>query len=251
MTVHARRASLRVATGHARRAPAALHRRPVVVSSRSRTSSAVRRARTRRALPALRAAALLLALHALTLLLVGCAGDAAGPDDRRRTRFDDAVGDTLPAGSTRGYTPIDLVAAEVVEEPGTLRLTLRFTAPVVPWSRSVTNSLDGFVDFDVDRDGRTGIPSAAGEFGGASAIGAEYFLSLRDAWPGQVGLMRVADAAWFRVPAVFDGNTLELRISRSFMPDPDGAFDMAIVVGHPGSPATDFAPNRGAYSVVP
>jgi hypothetical protein len=136
-------------------------------------------------------------------------------------------------------------------DAASLVVELTFSTPVLPWSAQATGSVDGFVDIDLDQNSETGVPGAAGEFGGSAPLGAEYYLSLRDLQAGSsVSLVRVSDYTFRPVPATWRGNVLRVTIPRVLLQNDDGALRLSAVVGHPQDPATDFAPSAGYYTVT-
>ena len=163
--------------------------------------------------------------------------------------FTDPINDRV-AGEAELGAP-DIVQVSGSYDDSELTLVLIFDSPVLPWSANQLNSLDGFVDFDLDEDQSTGIPAAADEFGGNAGLGAEMYLSLRDVGGTHMTLVHAGTKQFTGVPAVFEGKTVTIRIPRTDLADDvDGRFRMAVVVGHPAHSATDFAPNDGYYTVV-
>ncbi len=177
------------------------------------------------------------------------AGGSVGGGSSANFSFTDPVNDRVAGEAELGAPDIVQVSGSYDERA--LTLVLIFDAPVVPWSANQLNSLDGFIDFDLDENESTGIPAAADEFGGNAGIGAEMYLSLRDVGGTHMTLVHAGTKQFTGVPAVFEGKTVTIRIPRSDLADDvDGRFRMALVVGHPAHPATDFAPDEGYWSVA-
>lgn len=162
--------------------------------------------------------------------------------------FSDPVNDRI-AGDA-GIGAPDIVRVSGSYDADALTIVLTFESAVVPWSANQLNSLDGFVDLDVDENAATGIPAAADEFGGRAGMGAEYYLSLRDVGGTQVTLVNVGSKQFTGVPALFEGRSVTIRVPRPALADDDGRLRMAVVAGHPATPATDFAPNEGHWTII-
>lgn len=162
--------------------------------------------------------------------------------------FTDPAGDRL-AGDDGIGSP-DIVQVSGSYDADKLVLVLMFDAAVVPWSENQLNSLDGFVDFDVDENSATGIPAAGDDYGGSAGIGADFFLNLRDVGGSQMTVMQADGKQFSVVSARFDGKTVTVEVPRSAFGDDEDGLRMSVVVGHPGSPATDIAPNDGHWTVA-
>ena len=164
--------------------------------------------------------------------------------------FADPVGDTLPGTRPGGARALDVSGVSGTISASEIVLRFEFTADVAPWSSARSNSVDGFVDFDVDENMSTGVPGAADEMGGSSRMGADYYLSLRDANGGTaVALVNTSTRAYVAVPAQFAGKTLTVRVSRALLGETDGRFRLGGIVGNGQRPLTDFVPNDGNYTV--
>lgn len=198
-----------------------------------------------RALVAL-AACLLGGLSACTIEQIG----GAGPQfEAFGFSFADPHSDTLPHVTTTSRRALDLVGVSGSVEATALAVTLTFSTPIAPWSHQATGSIDGFIDFDLDENSATGIPGAAEEYGGSAPLGADYYISLRDAEPGHVALLLPGTSQYWAVPAFWSGSEMRIRVPRTLLGDPDGHFRLSVVVGHPELSATDFAPSEGYYTV--
>lgn len=203
-------------------------------------------------------AALGLALATLTLACdnneffpTQSAGGGGGPGTGGTSAsfsFTDPAGDRLAGGDDIGSP--DVVQVSGSYDADELTIVIIFDAAVVPWSANQLNSLDGFVDFDVDENESTGIPAAADESGGNAGLGAELYLSLRDVGGTHMTLVHTGTKEFTGVPALFEGRTVTIRVPRAALGDSDGRLRMATVVGHPGTPATDFAPDEGNWTIT-
>jgi hypothetical protein len=189
----------------------------------------------------------------LALGLGACGGSAAtGPEDRAPFdfSFDDPRGDTaavspLPAGA--GHA-IDLIKVSGSVSADKVTLILEFAEPIVRWSAGAPNSLDGFVDFDVDHSSATGGGDAAeGQFG----LGADRYLDLRDNGMGRMGLVDPIAKKFVTVPFELDGTRLTIEIDRDAFGINDGTFNLGVLIGDRDRPRTDFGPDTGHYTVAP
>ena len=189
---------------------------------------------------------------ALLTALCACAAEPAGPPpfESYDFAFDDPAADTLPNSGGVTIPALDVTGVSGTVSATEIVLTLSFTTPVSMWSAAQPNSVDGFLDLDLDQDSATGIPGAAEEFGGSAPLGAEYYLSLREVMAGRIALVNVATDTYRTVPASVSGNTMRIVVPRSYLGDEDGQFHFSLVVGAPGRPATDFAPSTGYYTAA-
>lgn len=185
-------------------------------------------------------------LAALLFGAAGCGDEPSANAGITTHRFTDPAGDGV---TVEGVPPVDLVGLEVVQADDGITLVLDFAGVVTPWSRGLANSLDGYVDLDLDRDPATGRRGPPGDYPVSSAVGAEYSVLLRDRWPGQVALLRWGDDAELRVAAVFDGSRVTVRIPASRVVGLGSGMLVAAAVGHPLRSVTDVAPDGGSYSV--
>lgn len=192
----------------------------------------------------------------LMALATGCGGGPTGPGSTF-TPFDftfvDPAGDTLtptPGLPDGGPAAVDLLAVSGRVEQKRIVLNLEFASPVAPWSAGAPNSLDGFVDLDLDQSSATGLPGAGTAVGSAPNLGAEFYLDLRNPRSGRVALVEPARHRFVLVPARFAGPAVTIEIPRGELGSDDGQFRLGLVVGAPGRPITDVAPNTGNYAVV-
>jgi len=189
-------------------------------------------------------------------LVAACGGDATGPGTEPPFDFSfaDPAGDTVSATASSVPKGIDLLQVSGTVGPDEVRLVLEFAEPVVAWSAGAANSLDGFVDFDLDENPGTGIRDVSTETGsGAFDLGADFYLDLRDD-SGRLWLVDVAERRFSRVKATFSGTQVEVTIPRSELVarnDADNRFRMGVLVTAVGRPVTDVAPNASHYVVAP
>lgn len=186
-----------------------------------------------------------------TVLVLSACGDSSGPDGQGDSfSFDDPSEDTVfsaPSGSPRA---LDAVRVEGNISNDAVELTLVFATEVTPWSTGGEDVLDGFVDFDLDRNSATGIQAAIDESGGNAGMGVEYYISLRDVEPGNFALVNVQNQnAYVPVPVTFDGDRVTIEVPLSELNDDDGDFGLSAVVGTLDRPVTDFLPNEGHFVV--
>jgi hypothetical protein len=195
------------------------------------------------------------ALVLASLLLAACSGKDSsrltGNTDAERFTFsfEDPAGDTLAHPAASGGRGLDVIGVSGAVQASNIVLTIAFTRDVSLWTAGQPNSIDGFLDLDLDENSATGIEGAAGEYGGNAPLGAEFYLSLRDNGAGSVALVRASDREFWAVPAEVSLGTMRVTVPRTLLGDPDGEFRLSLVVGRPDLPATDFAPSTGYYTV--
>jgi hypothetical protein len=189
---------------------------------------------------------------AVALALAACGSGPTAPVDDQAPfefSFDDPAGDTvavteLPADAARA---VDLVRVSGNVEADKIVLLLEFADPVVAWTARAPNSLDGFVDFDLDESSGTGGADAAdGQFG----LGVEYYLDLRDDGGGRIGLVDPTARTFTTVAVTFDGTTVRIEIPRTRFEGDDGAFGLGVLVGDRDRTRTDLGPDTGHYTVA-
>ena len=192
----------------------------------------------------------------LVVLLAACGSGDTGPtgnDTPFDFSFDDAAGDTvavvdLPATAGRAT---DLVSVSGSVDGDKVTLALRFAEPVVPWSQQAPNSLDGFVDFDLDQSTGSGVPGAGESAGGDPLLGVEFYLDLRDNGEGRIGLVDAVKRSFITLPVTFNGAELRLEIPRSAFGGKGGTFNFAVTVGDRDRLASDLGPDTGHYTATP
>jgi hypothetical protein len=149
---------------------------------------------------------------------------------------------------------IDIIGVSGRVDADEVRLRIEFAEPVVPWTAGAANSLDGFVDFDVDENAGTGIADV-GELGGGSfELGADFYLDLRDNGSGKMALVNTSKRKFSWVKAEFSGTAVEVRIPRSALAtdtDADNVFAIGVLVTTRDRPVTDLAPNVSNYLIEP
>lgn len=201
--------------------------------------------RSRRLVPVALAGAVLLAACDLNEYLpTQTAGGAGGGSDS--FSFTDPTGDLRPDVSSPEAPDAVALTGEVEDDTLTIRLAFRST--ISRFSEGQGNSLDGFVDLDLDENATTGIPAAVDEVGGASGMGADYYIDLRDATATAVVLTEAGTTTGTAVPATFGATSVTIRVPRALLDDEDGSFRISALVGNPDGP-TDFVPNSGFLTV--
>jgi hypothetical protein len=115
------------------------------------------------------------AVAACAVLLVACGGEPTGPVGRAPTgggfqyAYSDPVGDTLPPPTNIFNRALDVESLDVGLTADSIFVRISFTSPISRWSDGALNSIDGYVDFDVDDNPVTGFPAATEEFGNVAA----------------------------------------------------------------------------------
>lgn len=156
----------------------------------------------------------------------------------------DATGDIFGSGDSRW----DITALSVARDTGGLTVVLQFTRPVISAVGFDSAAMYAVVDLDLDQNGATGRQSAVDEFrsdAGATGIRDERLLDLTrleddGSVPVLDSLMHVLGWA----PSVIAGNTVTVRVRRSFLDGDDGYLNAAAIVGNRANP-TDFIPQSG------
>jgi hypothetical protein len=192
---------------------------------------------------------------ALGVCCAACGSTPTAPiNDRAPFDFsgDDPVGDTvavtpLPPGAGPA---VDLVAVSGHVGTDAITLNLDFAQPIAFWSAQAANSLDGFVDFDLDQNASTGVADAAQSAGGSFDLGVELYLDLRDNGLGQIALVDAVKKSFVTVPATISGTRLTITIARTLLGTDDGQFDLGVLIGDRDRPVTDFGPDTGHYTVA-
>jgi hypothetical protein len=193
---------------------------------------------------------------ASAVLLLACGGESTGPVGRSPTggsfqyTYVDPVGDTLPPPANVFNRALDVEGLDVGLTAESIFVRIEFTAPISRWSEGALNSIDGYVDFDVDDNPVTGFPAATEEFGSVSAqMGVETYVSLRDDGAGHM-LRRVGETdEWREVRVEFSSRSLTIRFARADVGETDGAFRVSAMIGGTNREITDLVPNSGHYRV--
>ena len=189
----------------------------------------------------------------LLVLLVSCSSGPTGLDgisSDLQYSFSDPVGDTLPPPPNVFLPALDVRAMRIGVTADSIIVRLEFTGSISPWSSQALNSIDGFIDFDVDDDPATGYPAATQEFADVDArMGVEAYVSLRDDGFGH--LMRRDGQApdWRPIPVEFGSNSFTLRFARNDVGEADGVFRVSAMIGGTGRWITDLVPGDGHYRV--
>lgn len=190
------------------------------------------------------------------VLLLACGGEPTGPVGRAPTgasfqyTYSDPVGDTLPPPTNVFNRALDVEGLDVGLTADSIFVRIEFTSAISRWSDGALNSIDGFVDFDVDDDPVTGFPAATEEFGNVTAqMGVETYVSLRDDGAGHM-LRRMGETdEWREVRVEFSSRSLTIRLARADVGETDGAFRVSAMIGGTNRLITDLVPNGGHYRV--
>jgi hypothetical protein len=189
----------------------------------------------------------------LLLLLASCSSEPTGLDglsSEFQYSFSDPVGDTLPPPPNVFQPALDVRGMRIGLTADSIVVRVEFTGPISQWSSQALNSIDGFIDFDVDDNPATGYPAATEEFGAVDAqMGVEAYVSLRD--DGMGHLMRRDGQAtdWRPIPVEFGSSSFTLRFARSDVGEADGVFRVSAMIGGTGRWITDLVPGDGHYRV--
>jgi len=157
----------------------------------------------------------------------------------------DPAGDTLAPPATTLPPAIDLLSLRGDFKRDSLILTATFSGPVT-FGSVAPNAIAGFIEFDIDDNASTGVPSLSNTFGASAAIGAEYLLS----FAGSTGttFTLASQSSSSPVQASFSGSTVVVRVPMSLLGNDDGNFTIAGVIGTIDRP-TDIFPNSGQTTV--
>jgi hypothetical protein len=145
---------------------------------------------------------------------------------------------------------LDVEGMDVGLTADSIFVRIRFTSAISRWSSSSPNSIDGFVDFDVDDNPNTGYIAATEEFGGVNAeMGVETYVSLRDDMTGQL-YRRVGNTEeWRPIGGQFSERSVTLRLSRADVGETDGVFRISAMIGGTNREITDLVPGAGHHRV--
>jgi hypothetical protein len=196
------------------------------------------------------------AVPACAVLLVACGGAPTGPLALAPTgggfqyAYSDPVGDTLPPATNIFNRALDVEGVDVGLTAESIFVRIAFTSPISRWSDGELNSIDGYIDFDVDDNPGTGFPAATEEFGGVSAqMGVETYVSLRDDGAGRMQRRIGETDEWRDVRVEFSSRSLTIRLGRADVGEADGAFRVSAMIGGTNRLVTDLVPNSGHYRV--
>jgi hypothetical protein len=155
--------------------------------------------------------------------------------------------DTLPNDGNAPSPAHDIVGVTGRYAPGFLIFVTRFTKPVASSSTGASSALHGFIEFDTDENGGTGIPPVINAYGGSAQMGTDYVVSffendnvsaelLRSTGTGSVSVVG-------RVLARYEGDSVIVLIPLAKIAD-DGNLAAALTLGTEDRP-TDIMPNTG------
>lgn len=164
--------------------------------------------------------------------------------------FSDPVGDTIAGGTNVFARALDVRTVRVGMTAESLFVRFEFTGPISFWSTGEPESIDGFVDLDLDDNAATGGRSAVDEYGyGVANVGVDFYVSLRDDRHGRVQMLDFATRTWQTMGITITGNAFTLRILRSDLGEADGVLSLSALVGGQLRVATDAVPNAGHFRV--
>ncbi len=156
----------------------------------------------------------------------------------------DAAGDTIPTSASGFMKAHDVVSVRGDFKRDSLIVTFTFTGPVGPISAGVPAALGGYLEFDTDESGVTGIVPSGNAFGGSASLGVDYQVNLFEATGSSATLHAIATGATSTVSAAFSGSTMVLRVPMRLLGNDDGRFAVVGIIGTIERP-TDFFPNTG------
>lgn len=193
------------------------------------------------------------AISSALVLSAACSGDPTGIelDAVFQRTFTDPVGDTIAPGANVFARALDVKTIRVGMTAESLFVRYEFTQPIAFWSTGGPESIDGFVDLDLDDNAATGGRSAVDEFGyGAANMGADYYVSLRDDRFGHVRMRDFASRTWHTLGITIAGNGFTLRMQRGVIGEADGVLSISALVGGQLRLATDAVPNQGHFRIA-
>ena len=157
----------------------------------------------------------------------------------------DLAGDTLAPDTTTLPAAIDLLSLRGDFKRDSLILTATFSGPVT-FGSAAPNTVAGFMEFDIDDNASTGVPSVSNAFGASAAVGGEYLLS----FVGSTATTFTLSSQTLSSPvqASFSGSTIVVRVPMSLLGNDDGNFTIVGVIGTIDRP-TDIFPNSGQTTV--
>ncbi|HEY5648749.1 MAG TPA: CFI-box-CTERM domain-containing protein [Nitrospiria bacterium] len=154
-----------------------------------------------------------------------------------------------PAGDAFGGGP-DIIKATATATPSVLTVSLDFLTPVTPAGSGGIDDLLGFIDLDTDQDSATGaaFPWDGLRLPDPTGIGPEYTVDLGtyDPVTGTADVLNALTRAPVgEATVIFSGLLVTVEVPLSVIGDDDGLMNIAILVGNPDFPVTDFVPDRG------
>ncbi|CAN5903252.1 hypothetical protein BH11GEM1_BH11GEM1_34000 [soil metagenome] len=161
----------------------------------------------------------------------------------------DPAGDTLPASSILNPPAHDLLSMRGDFKRDSLILTMTFAAPVTSAAAGGATAVFGYIEFDIDENGRTGDAPLSNTFGASAAGGIDYIITLIG---NNTTTVRVVEPGGVSTTAAvaYSGNTLVIRIPMQALGNDDGRFAVVGAVGTLDRP-TDVFPNASLFSVRP
>lgn len=189
----------------------------------------------------------------LAVVLAACGSEPTGPigavSDFQYS-FSDPVGDTLPPPANVFQRALDVRALAVGLTDDSILVRVDFTGPISRWSQMALNSIDGFIDFDVDDDAGTGYPAATQEFGAVDAqMGVESYISLRDDGNGHMLRRDGQSDEWANVNVSFGERSVTIKLARADVGETDGVFRVSAMIGGTNRWITDLVPASGHHRV--
>lgn len=152
--------------------------------------------------------------------------------------------DTLAATTNTAPRAHDVLSIRGDFKRDSLIVTVSFVAPVAPAAPESSNSLLGFVEFDMDDNVATGESPLSNVFGASASLGIDYAIDLFGSTSTSSTVVSVASGVETSVPASFSGSTVVVRIPMSVIGSDDGNFGLVGVIGTFDRP-TDLFPNSG------
>jgi len=162
----------------------------------------------------------------------------------------DAAGDTIPTSASGFMKAHDVVSVRGEFKRDSLIVTFTFTGPVGPISAGGPAAVGGYLEFDTDESGATGIVPSGNAFGGSAGLGVDYQVNLFDATSSSAALRAISTGANASVAASFAGNSIVLRIPMRLLGNDDGRFAVVGILGTIERP-TDLFPNTGGGTARP
>lgn len=180
-----------------------------------------------------------------------CSGMVAGPL-RADPVFTDPLGDTYGTAPAFMAPQHDIVLASGFHSIVTndVTFTVQLAGPISAPSALAYDSIDGFIDIDVDRNPATGIPPAFNNVTAFSPppplnLGADFFVDLASEVvnPGFVDVFDEFFVPQGSVPITYGANSFSVTIPFALLGGASPPFDYGVVVGSFGVEPTDRAPN--------
>lgn len=150
---------------------------------------------------------------------------------------------------------LDIETLDVRYSATDLNFSMTFFDSILPPSSGSYDALVGVIEFDVDQDMSTGVPSFQNAFSPPFAMlgsGVEYVIDLFSevAQPGFVNLTDVAGLLQGTIPVTYTDNSISGVIPLSLLGNDDGLVNFAGIIGTAAQP-TDAMEVVGASIAVP